>query len=201
MNKLTSAVLKPLQESIYLQPFSIEFTQKGKTKTVSCVKQHDAVAIIIYNITRNVLVFVKQFRPPIYVTDIPEADRNNIDVNKYPAEGGITIELCAGIVDKNISLLETAREEVLEECGYNVPASKLEEVSTYNGSGFELTTYYCEVTDDMKECGGGGVDEEVIEVAEMTVEELKKYLAEDHILSPPAFMFNMYWFLYNKVKQ
>lgn len=200
MNKLGKAVLKPLQESIYIKPFCIEFTEKGKRKAVSCIKQHDSVAIIIFNITRNVLVFVKQFRPPIYITDIPKEDRNNIDVNKYPAEGGITIELCAGIVDKNLSLVDIAREEILEECGYNVPASKLEEILTYNGGGFELTTYYCEVTDDMKECSGGGVDSEIIEVTEMTIDDLKKYLAQDRILSPPAFMFSMYWFLYNKVK-
>lgn len=201
MNKLREVILKPLQESIYIKPFGIEFTQNGTSKAVNCYKQHDAVAIIIYNITRNVLVFVKQFRPPIYISNIPEEDRNNIDITKYPAEVGITIELCAGIVDKKLSLLDTAREEVLEECGYNVPASKLEKISTYNGVGVQLTTYYCEVIDDMKACNGGGIDDEVIEVAEMTVEGLKKYLEQDHILSPPSFMFSMYWFLYNKVKE
>lgn len=200
MNKIGEPVLKPLRESIYLKPYSIEYTQKGRTTTINTAKQHDSVAIIIYNTTRNVLVFVKQFRPPIYISSIPETDRNNIDVKKYPAETGVTIELCAGIVDKNLSLVDTAREEVLEECGYDVPSSQLEEVISYNGIGCTLTTYYCEVTDSMKVCRGGGVDDEVIEVAEMTVEDMKKYLSQDHVLSPPSFMYCMYWFLYNKVK-
>ena len=37
-----------------------------------------------------------------------------------PGREGVTFELCAGIVDKQISLEEIAREEVLEETGYVV---------------------------------------------------------------------------------
>jgi 8-oxo-dGTP pyrophosphatase MutT (NUDIX family) len=32
----------------------------------------------------------------------------------------MTLELCAGIVDKSLSLVEIAQEEILEECGYKV---------------------------------------------------------------------------------
>lgn len=34
-----------------------------------------------------------------------------------PSSGGITYELCAGIVDKQVSLEQIAKEEVLEETG------------------------------------------------------------------------------------
>lgn len=44
---------------------------------------------------------------------------------------GITIELCAGIVDKEKPWNEIAREEVLEECGYDVPVDRLEEIITF----------------------------------------------------------------------
>ena len=47
-----------------------------------------------------------------------------IDQKQFPGHLGVTIELCAGIVDKGLSLLEIARAEVLEECGYNVPADR-----------------------------------------------------------------------------
>lgn len=53
---------------------------------------------------------------------------DKIDLIKYPAKLGITLELCAGIVDKNLPINEIAREEVLEECGFNVPVDRLEEV-------------------------------------------------------------------------
>lgn len=49
-----------------------------------------------------------------------------------PASAGVTYELCAGLVDKpNLSLEEIARQEVLEECGYDVPASKLKKITSY----------------------------------------------------------------------
>lgn len=55
----------------------------------------------------------------------------NIDLEKYPPKIGVTLELCAGIVDKDLSLVEIAREEVLEECGYDVPVERIEEIMTY----------------------------------------------------------------------
>lgn len=52
-------------------------------------------------------------------------------LEKYPVSLACTIELCAGIVDKTKSLIEIAREEILEECGYNVPVERIELVMTY----------------------------------------------------------------------
>ncbi|KAL0164363.1 hypothetical protein M9458_040116, partial [Cirrhinus mrigala] len=49
-----------------------------------------------------------------------------------PASAGVTYELCAGLVDKpNLSLEEIARQEVLEECGYDVPVTKLRKITSY----------------------------------------------------------------------
>lgn len=93
---------------------------------------HDSVAIIIYNLTRKKLLFVKQFRPGVYYVNIPTELRSKpIDMDKYPACLGITLELCAGIVDKNKPLVDIAQEEVLEECGYDVPIEKFEKLHSY----------------------------------------------------------------------
>jgi 8-oxo-dGTP pyrophosphatase MutT (NUDIX family) len=54
-----------------------------------------------------------------------------IDTSKYPPETGITLELCAGIVDKDLPLEEIAKIEVLEECGYDVPVSNFERIISY----------------------------------------------------------------------
>ncbi|XP_022919978.1 uridine diphosphate glucose pyrophosphatase NUDT14-like [Onthophagus taurus] len=204
MNKVTEVLLKPLQKSIYLKPFTMYYTQNGKEKTWDLLTVHDSVAIILYNVTRNVLIFVKQFRPAVYLGGIPEKERTNtIDTTKYPPETGITLELCAGIVDKNMTLEEIAAEEVLEECGYKVEANSMKKVASYRSgvgtSGSIQTSYYCEVTDDMKVTQGGGVEDEIIEVVEMTVQEVEKYMNQDHVLSPPSFLFNISWFLQNKV--
>lgn len=60
--------------------------------------------------------------------------------------------------------------------------------------------YYCEVTDADKIKGaGGGVDDELIDVEELTIEEAKNMLKQgsEHT-SPPAFLFGVQWFLSNK---
>lgn len=205
MNKLTQVLIKPLQESIYVKPFTMYYTQNGKDKTWDLLAIHDSVSIIIYNVTRHVLVLVKQFRPAVYLGSIPDDDRKDIvDTNKYPAELGITLELCAGIVDKDLTLEEIAAEEVLEECGYKIDPSILERVSSYRSgvgtTGSVQTSYYCEVTDDMKVGQGGGVDDEIIEVVEMSISDINKYIRQEHVLSPPSFLFNICWFLQNKLK-
>lgn len=41
---------------------------------------------------------------------------------------GLSVELCAGIIDKDKSLAQIASEEVREEVGFNVPVDKLEKV-------------------------------------------------------------------------
>lgn len=52
-----------------------------------------------------------------------------------PASMGVTYELCAGLVDKpDLSLEEIARQEVLEECGYDVPASRLKRITSYRSA-------------------------------------------------------------------
>jgi UDP-sugar diphosphatase len=205
MNKVKDVVIKPLDKSIYLQPHTMHFTQNGLKRTWDLLEVHDSVAILLHNIQRNTLIFVKQFRPPVYYGSIPEEDRKNeIDVNKYPPDLGVTLELCAGLVDKDSSLLQIAKEEVLEECGYDVPLSSLIKIGSYRSGvgtlGSLQTAYYCEVSDEMKVSQGGGVGDEIIDVVEMTVPEVKEYVRQDKLPSPPSFLFAIYWFLLNKVK-
>ncbi|EFA01723.1 uridine diphosphate glucose pyrophosphatase NUDT14 [Tribolium castaneum] len=205
MNKISDVVLKPLEKSIYVKPQTMHFVQNGRKRTWDLLDVHDSVAILLHNTRKQTLIFVKQFRPPVYFGSIPEEDRKGtIDVNKYPAELGITLEMCAGLVDKDKPLVEIAKEEILEECGYDVPLSSLVKVGSYRSGvgtlGSLQTTYYCEVTDDMKVSQGGGVGDEIIDVVEMTVPEVKKYITQDKIPSPPSFLFAVYWFLLNKVK-
>jgi len=141
----------------------------------------------------------------VYFASIPECDRERtIDTSKYLPETGITLELCAGIVDKDLPLEEVAKIEILEECGYDVPVSNLEKIISYRSGigvcGDNQTIFYAEVTDKMKTGkGGGNVEEgEFIEVVEMTVPEAKKYLDKGTVLSPGGLIFALLWFFQNK---
>lgn len=50
-------------DSPYVKPFRFYYTQNGKQKNWDLLKVHDSVSIVIFNVTRQKLVFVKQFRP------------------------------------------------------------------------------------------------------------------------------------------
>lgn len=176
------------------------------------------------------MVVVKQFRPAVYygfvtffggwcqnfifiwfrsqICDYLETAEKPIDsaklVEKFPPKNAITMELCAGIVDKDLSLVEIAREEMIEECGYDVPANRLEEIIRFRSgvgtTGSLQVMFYCEVTDDDKVKGaGGGVDDELIDVHELTIDQAREMLKQgtEHT-SPPAFLFGILWFLTNK---
>lgn len=62
------------------------------------MKVHDSVSIVLFNKTRGKLIFVKQFRPAVYLAssfDDPESQKR-----KNTTVSGYTLELCAGIIDK-----------------------------------------------------------------------------------------------------
>lgn len=67
----------------------------------------------------------------IITSDPEHSNEKPLDLSKYPISSAITLELCAGIVDKSKSLDEIAKEEIVEECGYNVSVDRLEKVLTY----------------------------------------------------------------------
>ena len=96
--------ISPLEESQFIKPKRVHFVTNGRKRAWDLVESHDSVAILLYNEDENAFVFVKQFRPAIYL-------RNH---------DGFTVELCAGIVDKDKSLEQIAIEEVDEETGYKV---------------------------------------------------------------------------------
>ncbi|XP_011257588.1 uridine diphosphate glucose pyrophosphatase isoform X2 [Camponotus floridanus] len=137
------------------------------------------------------------------VISIHDSEQKDVDVKRYPATLGLALELCAGIVDKDKPLVEIAREELREECGYEAPISAFEEITTYLSSASasaKQTLFYVEVTDDMHIHPGGGAESEgeLIEVVELSIPELKDYMRSKEIQSPSSFLFGVTWFLFNK---
>ncbi|XP_031833814.1 uridine diphosphate glucose pyrophosphatase NUDT14 isoform X2 [Nomia melanderi] len=185
-------------DSPWLRPVRIVYRQDGEQKEWDVVRVHDGVSIIIFNTSRKKLVFVRQFRPAFFYTHVTEAS-GPVDLEKYPPKLGLTLELCAGIIDKDKSLVEIARDELREECGYEAPAESIKLINTF-GSVFKNTLFYVEVTDEMQTHPGGGAasEGELIEVVEMSIPEVKQYINSEKVQSPPSFMYGVTWFLLNK---
>lgn len=59
------------------------------------------------------------------------------------------------------------------------------------------------MTDDQKVSSGGGVvdDGEWVEVIEMSIDEVKSYLAQEEVNSPTFTLYGLHWFLSNKASQ
>uniref|UniRef100_G3MPZ4 Uridine diphosphate glucose pyrophosphatase NUDT14 n=1 Tax=Amblyomma maculatum TaxID=34609 RepID=G3MPZ4_AMBMU len=211
MDKIEDIRVTELKNSKYIKPTRLLFKQNGKERIWDLMKSHDSVAAIIHNKSRDVLVFVRQFRPAVYYGRIPAhelASGAPIDTRKYPGNLGVTLELCAGIIDnEKLTPAETMREEMLEECGYNVPLANIQKVTSFRAGvgilGQKQDLFFVEVTDDMKKTSGGGLDEqgEMIDVVELTRAEAKKMLFDETIMRPAALLFGVTWFLEVKSKQ
>lgn len=197
-------------ESKYVKPMRMKFTLNGRTREWDCLKAHDSVACVIYNKTKHKLVYVKQFRPAVYMATLTTgmSDLADFDPDKLPAKSdsrtGYTLELCAGLADKaGKTPEETMQEEILEETGFKVNVESIKFVSSFRGStgltGTMMNLYFVEVTDDQRCDRGGGIDDEAIEVVEMDIEDARKATFcrdEDAPFSrPPAMIVGTCWFL------
>ncbi|XP_064120397.1 uridine diphosphate glucose pyrophosphatase NUDT14-like [Macrobrachium nipponense] len=206
MDKIEDVSVEPLTESKFFIPYRMHYKQDGKKKVWDLVTQHESVSIIIYNTDKKALVFVRQFRPAVYYSIVrhKEPDCKVVDTSKFPGVDGITLELCAGIHDKDQSLVQDAKHEVLEECGYDVPLEKFQKILTLRSgvgvTGDLQTMFYVEVTNEMKKSQGGGLEAEgeLIDVVEMSIPEVRALISQDTVNCPGGFLFAVMWFLHNK---
>ena len=173
--------LKPLKDPQFISASLATYEQNGVSKDWEVVEVHDSVAILIYHREHDAFVLVKQFRPAVYL--------NNQD--------GITVELCAGMVDKQLTLSQIAKEEIEEECGFDVPVDALKHISSFHTSvgfaGSKQAMYYAEVDESMRVSEGGGIDMELIEVIELPVHEIDTFIYDETIAKTPGLMFAFLW--------
>jgi len=182
-NNIENFALHPLVDPKFISTSLARYEQNGIHKSWEIVQAHDSVSILIYHTEHQKFILVKQFRPAVYV--------NNKE--------GMSIELCAGIVDKELTLQQIAQEEIEEECGYEVPLENLEKITSFYTSvgfaGSKQTLYYAEVDERMKVSDGGGIDGELIEVIELSMENAEDLIYDETIVKTPGLMFSfMWWF-------
>lgn len=183
INILKHFKLEPLIDAKFINTSLATYEQNGMKKSWEIVQAHDSVAILIYHKEKDAFVLVKQFRPAVYL--------NNDD--------GVTVELCAGIVDKDLFLEQIAKEEIEEECGFDVSLDSIEKITSFHTSvgfaGSKQTLYYAQVDESMKVSEGGGIDHEMIEVVYLPLKEAKALIYDESIAKTPGLMFAfMWWF-------
>ena len=185
-NEIKNFKLNPLVDPKFIATSLASYKQNGIEKNWEIVQAHDSVAILIYHTEKKCFILVKQFRPAVYV--------NNSE--------GMSVELCAGIVDKKMSLQQIAQEEIEEECGYAVVLEKIEKITSFYTSvgfaGSKQTLYYAEVNEGMKVSEGGGVDGELIEVVALLVEEAETFIYDETVVKTPGLMFAFLWWYAKK---
>ena len=182
-NIIENFTLEPLVEPNFVKVALVTYKQNGVQKSWEIIESHNSVAILIYHKERNTFVLVRQFRPPVY-------HRNG---------DGMTIELCAGLIDKEKSLAQIAKEEIEEECGFRVPVESIERItkvlSAVGTSGSEQVIYYAEVDESLRVSEGGGIDDEQIEVIEVPIKDAKTFMYDESIGKTVGLMFAfMWWF-------
>ena len=186
MNKIDS--IESLKNPSFIKPIKINFTQDGVKREWEAVISHDSVSILLFHKEKEAFVVVKQLRATLL-------NRNKTN--------GYTYELCAGIVDKDTTNAQIAKEEILEECGYDVSVESLEKVSSFYTSvgisGAKQTLYFTTLDDSMRVNEGGGLHDEEIEVIYIPLKEAKSFMFNDSYQKTPGMLMAFYWFFDNKL--
>ena len=138
-------------------------------------------------------------------TSVIEKDSTNLKITAS-FEQGVTCELCAGIVDLKIPLIEIAKKEILEETGYDFPLENISKLFQNHEVGFvgnRLTVFYAEVADEMNlsKSGGNVTEGEFIETMYLPLNEARDFVFNDDYVKPSSFVAAFCWyFMKNGIK-
>ena len=152
------------------------------------LERGDSVAVIVFNLTTNKLIFVNQFRYPTYKND-----------------QGWLIEAIAGIVEPDETPEVTARREVQEEIGLNI--SRLEHISSFypspGGSSERIHLFYTEVSGEnakYKKTGGLLSEGEDIKAEELSLDDALNKIKSGEIMDAKTII-GIYWMENRQLKK
>lgn len=157
IKNITHHILSKAWATLYRIDYDYTF-KDGSVKRIQreCYNRGNGVAVLLYNVEKSTVILTKQFRMPVYENNKTE---------------GMSIEVCAGAIDKNESPERTILREIEEEVGYKI--EEIECVVETNMSPGAMTEklylFIAEYSEAMKINEGGGLDseDEDIEVLEM----------------------------------
>lgn len=155
-------------------------TNKGnwENRSRETYDRGNGATLLLYNKLFQTVVLTRQFRFPTYVNGNPD---------------GLLIETCAGLLD-NDGPEEAIRREVEEETGYVLSSvEKVFEAYMSPGSVTEKVYFFiAEYTKDMKKYLGGGVEDEEIEVLELSFEKAMAMVSSGEIQDGKTIMLLQY---------
>lgn len=179
--------ITPLDNPHYVRPVRIHFTLNGRDLEWEAVQSHDSVSILLYDPVKDAFLMVMQFRAPVFMND---------------SDFTFTYELCAGLIDKDASLKQIAKEEIDEECGYDVSIENIKKITSFftsvGVSGGRQHLFYAEIDDSIQTHDGGGIHTEEIELCWIPREEAKAFILDETKAKTPGLMFAIYWFFDHK---
>ncbi|GAB4816171.1 hypothetical protein N2152v2_003217 [Parachlorella kessleri] len=197
VKRLGKVRVEPLQASRFIRPSSIFFEMDGMERRWDMVQGVPSVGAILYHCDLKAVLLVRQFRPPVYVACAAEAAAEGRPAP--PLTAGFTYELCAGLEDKSKSREQIVKEEILEECGYDVPVDSIRFVTSYvaaSGSmGARQRVFAAEVDDSQLVMPGGGVkgDGEAIEVLALPLSGTQRFMEDDSLAKSAALPLAFLW--------
>ncbi|GAX82261.1 hypothetical protein CEUSTIGMA_g9689.t1 [Chlamydomonas eustigma] len=197
-------------ESKFVKPSSLLYQLDGRQKRWDAVESHDSVGIVVHHKEWKGFLIVRQFRPPVFAaawrkledgrsgsgSSTTAAPSKDVDM-----EAGFTFELCAGIIDKELSLKGVASEEIEEELGYKVIPQDLlpltSAIASAGTSGSKHYMFYAEVDESMRVGAGGGLADhgEMIEVLCLPREKAMSFVMDGDLNKSPGLLFGILWAL------
>lgn len=188
-NIIEDLEISELKDTKFIHPIKVTYSQNGINKTWEAVRSHNSVAVLLYHMEKKAFLLVKQFRVPVFLNDNSKS---------------FTYELCAGLVDKNKSLEEIVKEEIDEECGYDISLESIIKITSFYTnigiSGGCQHLYFVKIDESMKIHDGGGINDEQIETFFLPIEDSDEFIFDESKAKTPGLMFAFYWFFKNKEK-
>ena len=153
-----------------LRKFTFEYQRKNGTWETQSREAYDrgnGATILLHNPAADTVILTRQFRLPTFVNGNPT---------------GMLIEACAGLLDDEHPDAAILRETE-EETGYRLTAvRKVLEAYMSPGSVTErLFFYLAEYSAATEQRGGGGIEEEEIEVLELPLTQALAMVATGEI--------------------
>ena len=173
-----------------LRKVTYEYLKKDgvwQTQSREAYDRGNGATILLYNKEYKTVILTRQFRMPTFINGNP---------------GGMLIEACAGLLDKD-NPEDCIRRETEEETGYKVTdVRKIFEAYMSPGSVTEILYFFvAEYSRQMKVNDGGGIEheQEDIEVLEITLNEALKMIESGEIKDGKTIMLLQYAKLQNLV--
>ncbi|MFD2936987.1 NUDIX domain-containing protein [Spirosoma flavum] len=178
---------KLLSDNWYvLKRFTFNYLGKNGQWTTQQREAYDrgnGATILLHNPLADTVILTRQFRLPTFVNG------NN---NGGPSSG-MLIEACAGLLDNDDPETAIIRETE-EETGYRIQfVQKVMEAYMSPGSVTEkLYFYIAHYTPDTERNAGGGIDEEEIDILELTVSQAFEMIKSGEIMDGKTIMLLQY---------